>query len=113
MLSAMLSDNMLSDNIMPTTDKIMLSDNMLSDNIMLSDNMLSDNIMLSDNMLSDDIMLSDNMLSYFFFLKTSHTLHSQQINYTVQYIIMIFSIMNKQHLLFFADWLHALDSYAK
>jgi hypothetical protein len=35
---------------------------------MLSDNLLSDNIMLSDN-----IVLSDNMLSYFFFLKTWNT----------------------------------------
>jgi hypothetical protein len=58
-LSAMLSDSILSDNITET------------DKIMLSDDMLSDNIMLSDNMLSDNIMLTDNMLSYIFL--TSHT----------------------------------------
>jgi CTP:phosphocholine cytidylyltransferase-like protein len=57
-LSAMLSDNMLSDNIMSMADKIMLSDNMLSDYILLS-----------DNMLSDYILLSDNMLSYYFFVE--------------------------------------------
>jgi hypothetical protein len=44
----MLSDSMLS------ADNIVLSDNMLSDNIMIK----ADKIMLSDNMLSNNIMLS-------------------------------------------------------
>jgi hypothetical protein len=48
----MLSDNMLSDNIIAHGWKNKLSDNIMSsDNIMLSDNMLSDNIVLSDNIL--------------------------------------------------------------
>jgi hypothetical protein len=50
---------------MISADKIMLSDNMLSDNIMIR----ADKIMLSDNMLSDNIVLSNNMFSYFFLLE--------------------------------------------
>jgi hypothetical protein len=45
----MLSENMLS------ADNVVLSDNMLSDNIMIR----ADKIILSDNMFSDNKVLSD------------------------------------------------------
>jgi uncharacterized protein YacL (UPF0231 family) len=66
----MLSDNMLSDNILLSADEIMLSENtMLSaDNIMLSDTMLYDNIKLSDIIM---YQLITYHISYFFF-NTSH-----------------------------------------
>jgi hypothetical protein len=52
-----LSDIKLPDNIILSTDNIMLSDNMLSDNIILS---------------ADNMMLSDNMFSYLFLKQFIH-----------------------------------------